>query len=409
MHFLFKENRRACIFAGLFVLAGIFSVALFAPSSHLHDERVYLPAVRLIGQYGISVDYFSHYPSAGAGPLYAVCHHLLKPLTHLEMPGMRMLNPALLLATFILLAQLLVFCGELPDRARLSALAIVGTPFAVFMNSLALTEMPAIFFLMLSLVLLFWVIKSEMLFLPQTLISAAGGMALGLAIIGRQPYLVFFASLALLWLVYPQKRLMIFIFSLAASILPAILFTAWGGLTPSYLHIYPPGFAFRYPFLAFCHAGLMVLLIAPRWFKANGIICLGAFLANLVTGFIQFPTSVYILEKVIGAKWMWVYTRLGSSLLVAVGAIFVWTLIGRMIENRKDPAYLFFALAVILVLLTNVKITHQYSARYAGMVLVFIPLIVRGYERFDFLKAMSIFFGGMLGFFSLLPYLLKIH
>lgn len=223
-----KNITIACSFIGFASLTILTLGHLQAP---FWDEEWYLRNIPLLEQYGLSEQFLMKYWGP-AGPLYAFVHFAFEPVTQLKAPWVRIVN-VILLGFSILFIWLTLRLTKQVNPFALS-LALLSIPMIYVCAGLALTEIPAMMFIAMAILLLLYSLQHEHL-LFKVLMGIAGGLALGLSILGRQPYLVVaFASVIFILKDSEYKRnlLSIIPFLIGAIILPAIVFRVWGNIQP---------------------------------------------------------------------------------------------------------------------------------------------------------------------------------
>lgn len=338
------------------------------------DESGYFANLELIDRYGVSTEFMRHF-SGMAGPLHPILHWILLPLTGGVPPGIRFVNFGILLLIFWM------FKDEQWYK-------VVGIPMTFVCGGYAMTELPAMFFLLLSLLLLTRE-KTENIFVFMA------GLCLSLSVAGRWNYLVLL-PIFFLYVVsksnYSKLRITLFVFG--SLILPAWILYAWQGLTPPEVKglpgygltdINPENFI-----LSTCFAGMMVLIISPGWFSVIKLNRKRLFyfslllLGNVIFGICKFlpakalfyniPPSAFPLAG--QEKWLGALSIVFGTVSIAITLFFLWALYENVV---KDPSAekRFYAISIILVLLSTIKITHTFSSRYPYQILPFLLLMLR--------------------------------
>jgi 4-amino-4-deoxy-L-arabinose transferase-like glycosyltransferase len=417
----FEETYRSKItcyitsLASLFILAGMV-VTVQKPL--VYDEPIYQQTVETLKQYGFSISFLNNM-KVTTGPLYTILHNSLAPLTNLDVPGVRLVNVTLLCLTIITTSGI-GYLNKL-SSPLLSALCMISIPMTWVMSGMALTEMPAIFFMSVALFLLFWSTSSSnseetdnhnVSFVSprQLVIAILGGIIMGIAITGRQPLLVTLAAVPIL-AINSRSRMQALCFLLSAAILPIILFSIWGGLTPplwqermaSY-----GGFSIKHLILAYCYAGGISLILAPKFFSINWkptvIIVAVSILINGIFSWIEFVPMRTLSNQIIPATIFPIYTKIVSGLLVSLGVLYIASVFKNLFENRKNLNYLFLGVATLFICFTTLKVTVQFSSRYVAQALPLFILITAPYTEASYFKATRIVLGSLLGVAILTSY-----
>ena len=76
----------------------------------VNDEIPYLVNVDLLHKYGLGNEYLRQLQGS-AGPLYSVVHYFFEPITHLQPPGIRLVNVSFLAGTIFFLMLILRHVG----------------------------------------------------------------------------------------------------------------------------------------------------------------------------------------------------------------------------------------------------------------------------------------------------------
>ena len=213
----------------LVAFLALVAVVVTSPPEHVFDETDYANYVLLLHQHGLSVEFLKALTGA-AGPLYAFVHFALEPVTQLLPVRMRLVNVVLLVVVAGVLAACLKRRGCSDYLVASGSILVV--PMTWVLAGMALTEMPAMLFAALGLYLQLRGV--EALGRGRAVLGwfAASGICIGVAVWGRQPYLVLAGVPVLLALLDRRVRLpaVIVVGIVMASAIP--LGAAWQGLVP---------------------------------------------------------------------------------------------------------------------------------------------------------------------------------
>jgi hypothetical protein len=247
----------------------------------------------------------------------------------------------------------------------------------------------------------------------QILGLVIGGIAMGLAITGRQPLLVTLAAVPILG-IDSRSRVKVLVFLLIASIIPLTLFWIWGGLTPTVVQTYMDQagggkqFSFQYLILSYCYAGGITLFLAPKFFsyqfKLIILIIILSVLINAIFGWIDFVPMTTLSNQFIPAFLLPIYTQISSGALFSLGVLYLASLFKNLIDNRNNLIYVFLAIATLFICFTTLKITVQFSSRYVAQALPLFILITEPYSEASYFKATRIVLGSLLGLAILTSY-----
>jgi 4-amino-4-deoxy-L-arabinose transferase-like glycosyltransferase len=370
-----------------------------------YDEPWYLATVGLFHQYGLTSAFISHLPGP-PGPLYTLVQAAFEPLTHLAVPGVRLVNFILLLGTMAATAGVLYL--RRATRPMIAALALIGLPTTWVGAGLALTEMPAIFFFSCSLLLLLLAIRSRR---SASALTAAlgGGFCLSLAIAGRQPFALVLLAIPVLAMISRQKIVLIVIYTLSAAVLPAWLFSTWGGLVPPQT-AWVQGFSLSHGVLAFGYAAALMALFAPSWFHIPPawmlLSTIPVFAANAVFPMIKVTPGFTFATRVLSPTWLALYSWALASVITAAGVLLIVAGAVRVWENRSDAEFVFLSAMLFFLLAANVTIAHTFSSRYISGCAPLVLLLGNRYWKAGWFSASRLLLGAAFGCASLATYLL---
>jgi len=364
--------------AALLALAALVATS---PPRPIYDEAWLLATVRLLDRDGLSLTFLREFPGA-AGPTFALVFAGIGTLFDLTFPWLRLVNVALLVATSALIGRCLAAATPAVPAPAFSGVMLVVLPTTGVAAGMALTEMPAAFFAILSFALLAQAMIVSRAAAAMAF-SAASGIALAAAILGRQNYLVLLPCLALAmrWRDGRPVRDDLWRVTLAGIIavaLTAPVFVIWGGLVPPRTAWSTAGLAPGNVLRGASYAGVILLLLAPpiyaplrqrTWF---GAMTLAAIPIAIMLGgdFVPLRATMTMLfgeRALTPARWATAYLlSLAALAFVSCFTLHLW-------RHRHDWLTRMTGGAVLLVLLSNARITHQFSSRY---VFVAVPLLV---------------------------------
>ncbi|WP_161596749.1 glycosyltransferase family 39 protein [Chitinophaga vietnamensis] len=406
----------------LLLALGIGGYALLLLITCLHhqpplfDEPLFIPNVHLFEQYGLSREFLVKIDNQAPGPLYQFIHYPLQPLTHLQTPGIRLVNTVLLGGMIILLTYNLSRYRRIPLRdAWLPALAIMAVPMVWQVAGMALTEIPPMFFASLSIWWLLLALQcSDWKSFPFAILA---GVALGFAILGRSPFLMMAPASALLLLYHVKdgrRWMLILIYTGCALAMCVPVFIIWKGLMPPQQAVISAGgIKPWHGILAFAYGALLTIIIAPQWFVYNRRILFALIaayiillIANISVLHYEYAPLSEALGKVMPVKLMQVYPYVISPLLATVALYFLCCSAWQAWLHRTDNVFLFLLAAGILVLATSFKVTHLFSSRYVAQAAPFFVLVLAGYDRISYNRCLRFAVGMCIGLLSLETYFL---
>ncbi|MHA4847342.1 hypothetical protein ACX0G7_24470 [Flavitalea antarctica] len=394
-------------FTGLLVLIFVLN------KPALYDEDDYLVNVSLIGKYGFGERYLLNHIGS-AGPLYPVLHYMLEPITNLRTPHIRLINVFLLIGSIWFIGRTLKTLQLAPSYGLL-ALAV---PMTYVISGLALTEMPAIFFLCAAFYLIIKTCYTSPLFRNAVFQLAVGGLCLSLAILGRQPFLLVLSALPILFLKnrnYLKNSVLLLITIVTALALPVYVFWVWGGLVaPHDAIFYDPGaedgVSLQPVFFFICMAyyAVVFFIVTPNFYILPslkeafviGILALIAIALNFRYDLFLYLPMKYFIEQIFPPIIAVMAETVCGAILFLAGLYFILTLIRQLIKNKFAPALLFFAVSLILIAISCIKITWGFSSRYPAQALPFmVPMFAYFYREHKF-NTYRLGIGGLIGLIS---------
>ena len=411
--------------AALLLLLGVTGyvflvlLTIYHKQPPLYDEPLFIPNVYLFEKYGLSKEFLLNINQQAPGPLYQFIHYPLRCITHLQTPGIRLVNTALLgLMILLLTAMITRIHTANRKQAFILALTVMAVPMVWTVSGMALTEIPPMFFATLSILLLWFALQRQESALPVSLFMALlAGFALGMAILGRSPFLIMVPAAGALLINNFRSTgrwLLLIIYCGVALAMCLPVFYIWKGLTPpQQAFTAAGGLDMEHGMLAFAYGALITFLLAPGWFyfsKRVILYMLGGYVVLLLLNITLIrweygPLSV-AMEKILPAALMRLYPFIMAPALAAVAIYFVICSALRAWERRTEPFFLFLLAAAMLMLATSFKVTHLFSSRYVAQAAPFFVLLLLRYDQFTYSKVLRTVTGMVIGLLSLETYFL---
>jgi hypothetical protein len=369
-----------------------------------YDEPWYLGTVKLLHEKGLSRQFLLDLPGP-AGPLYTLVHAVFEPITHLRPPAVRLVNPLLLIltmgATYAALRR-----RDSADAAS-GTVAMLGVPMTWVICGMALTEMPAMLFVALSVLMLVMAFHEDPSGAMRLVWAALGGLFLGIAVLGRQPYLVLLGGLPLLVRDIRRDVPVIGVFAALTVAVTAPVFLVWRGMVPPTITEVGKGIAWHHGLWSFCYGAVIVLLLAPRflrlgWAEWAVVIVAAVCVSFLVPG--QLIPMQTVARRALPASLLPLGQRMTAIGACAIALAFGLACVRRGLENRRDRVFIALLTGAGLLLLTPMKITHVFSSRYVVMALPLLVVVADRYTASNYWKVLRLALGSVLGFLSLLSY-----
>jgi len=392
-----------CVIFLEFIL--LLSMVMLSPPKPIWDESAYLASIPLLWKYGFSRHYLLNLPFCG-GPLFAVIHTLFSPLTSIELPMARGVSIFFLFIIIVCIAQTLRMLNY--SRPFKYAFLIMGLPPMYVVSALALSDILGMAFCITAIALTLYGIKTYDY--KGWIASLVAGFCWAAALLTRQIYLP--ALLALVLFVFKDRRLWLKIaLSMSVGIIPFLYIVfIWGGLTcPSGMQI-NRGFSFSHFLSALAFTGIFISILCPEWFKIRlAVLIVIAMLCVFISSFWHLFSGIIPMKIV--TSHLFSDSALKIPLLLVPGAyltlavITIFGFLRRAWENRNDIVYLYFVFAVVGILLTQIKVTSQFSSRYAIAVAPLLIILLVRQIKFNISLVLRVLIGGTLGILSLSGYI----
>lgn len=405
----------------LAALLFLFVLTALNTNPPIFDEVLFYRNMPLFREHGLSEKFLLEMYDQAPGPLYQIIHSFFAPVTGFDTPGIRLVNVFLFTLTILLTAAILKYYMKGFQHELLLALNLVAVPVVWQVAGMALTEMPAMFFATLSLLILGVLVqRSQEVSLITLGLALLGGICLGAAILGRTPFLMMIPAAAVLvfnplaerakWQTLSPWIMLVYWGSAVAICAP--VFYIWKGLVPPHQAVISQGgLKLWHGVLAFAYAGIIVVLLVPQWFKMSKRIALG--LAGLTLLYIicnmlwwkqEYMPLYYFMDKMLPAGLMKIYPYVSTTLLMVFATYFLFHLVYYVFQHRNNAYYLMIAVILVFVLTTCINIKHLFSSRYVAQAAPFLVLLIAEADRFDRFKVLRLLVGIGIGYVSLQTY-----
>ena len=390
------------------VLALLALVLLVAGSTrqYIYDEVYYLEGAHLLARGASLRDLLVAPLNTPAGPLYPVMHWLLAPMTGLRPPAIRVPNLILFGAACAAIAYTMARWRLTEPWARTAML--LGLPILWVSAGMALTEMPALAFASFCLAAAAWAMSGP----PAPPLRLWGGftlagLCLGMAVLGRQPYLPAAGGFLLIALFEPRFRWPALLAAILACAVPLPVFLVWGGLVPPH-EARVGGIDLSHGALAFAYMSALFLILAPayflrlwRWSLAAGLL---VGLAILPFGGMPDPVAPGIaahLPSLLARLF-----QMGISVvLVGGGASLIVASVVNILDRRDDRVFVLMVLLTLGLTSTAAAVVHLFSSRYLMTAFPFALLAVQPYFTPSRWAAARLAVGASIGCLSFIHYL----
>ncbi|HEY8734352.1 MAG TPA: hypothetical protein VIL90_07280, partial [Puia sp.] len=281
-------------------------------------------------------------------------------------------NTALLLSSIWIFNRILEKCGR-----RVSAWTLLAVPMTFVCGGLALTEMPALFFLVCSIFFMQRFVEEK-----KTYLLVVAAAFYSFSILGRQPYLLLLPVFAY-YLFYPfrfRDTALVLLFGIVSLLLPVYCFVLWKGLIPVTGNIAEAGgLAYPHFFLACGYCMLAFLFAIPAFivhprrlgYPRLAVLLILSIIISVIFKF-QYAIMSPLATRLLPAKWYPYFLNLGFAFLLFMSLYFIATCLLRFFESYKDRFMLMAYLCMFALLISTMTITHQFSSRYVFQLTPFI-------------------------------------
>lgn len=352
----------------------------FSPQNPAYDERYFQPNCLLFDNTGLSETFLLQMKNQAPGPLYQMVHYLGKGITAYQFPKMRFFNLGLFIATLLTMVAVL---KKLKSDAYLLPLILLFVPVIWPIAGMALTEMPAICTAMLGCYFLMSLVNVEE-HTSSTIVKAlACGLFLGLSIMGRTTFLIFFPVLlfAMVRFNNNKTRLYLAISMVVMALVALPQFVVWHSLVPRDQQVTNQGgIKPQFLFLSISYTAMFALIIDLNfvWVSRKTLWIIlaatGLFATiNILTGFIEYEILKYIINRLDQPWLQQIFPRLVPCVFFFISACFCVNYIPIVWKDFYTDRIVFHAIAGLLIL-TSLKISHQFSARYSSIAIPFLLL-----------------------------------
>ena len=364
---------------------GFISILIWLGTNPLtYDEPWYLSSVHLIRQYGLSSEFLRNLPGP-AGPLYPVIHYLLEPITKLEPPAVRWINPLLTLITLYSLFWILR--AQKTEHAGIKACSLLAIPMVWTSSGLALTEIPALCAYTIHLCFLFMALSYRSY--HRILWALLSGLMLGLSILGRQPLLLVLFCFIIWGYSSKAARIVLITTSISALLIFLPVFFIWRGLVPPQTSTVARGFSFNHLWIGLSYSAILFIIICPRWLILKRSIWIPILLASVLLNFLLDGESILPMTRLssplFSPELRSFFGKVFIGVFRGVGLVFFLSCLSNAYHNRRNPIPLFFLTVLLSQILSMAAVAHQASSRYLLTAAPSFVLLASSYRRDKFI------------------------
>lgn len=407
------DNAYLSLLALLAMLVLLTMIWLSSPNP-AYDERLFLPNILLFEETGLSKAFLLRMKSQAPGPLYQMVHYMGKGITGYQFPQMRFFNFGFFLCTLFAMYAVL---KKMKSDAYLLPLVLFFVPVMWPIAGMALTEMPAMCMALLGCYFLTSIVN-ETEHTSTTIFKALiCGVFLGLSILGRTTFLVFFPVHLFLMVRFSNNkvRLYLLVSMIVMALIAIPMFLVWRNLVPPDLQfVNKSSLQPQYLFLSISYTAMFALIVdlnfvvvsrKTLWIILASTLLFG--IINIFTGFIEYEILKYIINKIDQPMIQEVFPRLVPCVFFFISTCFCVNYIPMVWSDLYTHRILFHAIAILLIL-TSLKISHQFSARYASIAIPFLLLGLYPHIKLSVRSYLVWIFTIGLGSISLHSFLIKL-
>lgn len=404
----FLSQNKSIIYLSIFIMIHLFTalfILFISPSHFIYDESIFVNNITLLDKEGISSELLINLKDQAPGPLYQIVHKLFSPLTNLDPIRMRIMNYILYIISLILLS--LSFIRK--ERRLITLIIISAIPSLFVIAGIALTEIPAIIMLVISLCSFKYLIEKDFAILLKYPFLILAGITLGLSIAGRTQFLLLIPSFILFFRHFDRTALLVYLIS--SSVIPGTLFFHWQGLVPPSVSALNTGYNVTYFFLAVSYLMIFILFIVPDLFKVSfniGPLLLFSLILSLFNYYfnlIEFAPFKGVLSHLLqNTVYVNIYSFIAPALLLSFLIISLKSLIKQVAFDSYDKWQSVFVIAIVLICFSCVKSAYQFSSRYIIQSFPFFYVVFSPYMFLSKRQIVVSIIGLTIGFASLYSY-----
>lgn len=360
------------LLAGVLIAAPVILIILIciSPLRLIYDENNFVSNIPLLERCGLSVEFIRGIRNQSPGPLYQFIYTPLKAIGITTIVQYRLVNMLMLLGSTFLLYKMMK--EENVENPIIKSMLIFAIPGTWTTGGLALTEIPSILFLLLSVYALFMSAKEHR---NSFLLMSVSGLLMSLTIIGRTPFLMVLPAAACLFFLQKDRNIpAILSYFLLAMAAPLAVFYIWKGLVPPHVQTIQSGIKPLFLTYAFSYLCVFVLIINPTWYKlpvvyykALGALFILLLVLNVTVLHINFVPLKSLSTKLPAGPGYFVDHILSYAvpcLMWCMCALHIVATVLHISEDRNNAWKIFLLFAATFIAITTIKSAAQFSTRY---------------------------------------------
>ena len=356
-----------------------------SPKHLIYDEPYHIGLAENIFYQGLGQALVDPSNQSAAGPLFSAFHLAFAPITHLAAPAIRWINFFLLLVVVTLTALTRTRIMNDSEPIGSGAIALLGVPFLWPVTGMALTEIPAlVFFCGYVLCIQRLCCKDKLrgtLGMPAVW-AVSAGICLGLAILGRQTYLIALPAFLVLFFLGPVKPRLLALSLLTTGVVSGWLFYIWGGLVPPSQAKVNSGLQPEHLLYSLAYVGSATAFISPRWlcpkdWKTSVIAAASGTIVAVSIRDHGDPPARSLLLKLLGDEVGYTCGMIIFALMGALGALWILNTCTVLWSRSDDPFQVFAGVLLLSLVMAPVMVSHLFSSRYVvgllGVLILVLP------------------------------------
>lgn len=408
-----KRNQKIDKVFKVLFLFGILLLAYFiiflSPKVFIYDEILFVKNIPILVKFGFGKYFLLNLIDQAPGPLYQLFHVLFKPITVLDPIRMRVLN------YFLFIILIFIGCEYINKNKGVKSmeylLVLLSVPLLFPIVGMSLTEMPAMVFLFFSLLLFQITLKSDSSFSVNLIIISIAGVFMSLAIAGRTQFLVILIPVFIFFF-EKKNRFKVIFYTLLSLSMPVYMFWIWKGLTPPYIEDLNNGINISFGLLALSYLSIMIFFVSYSWFDFTKKTLMFAILIsflftliNILFKFLEFEPFKMVLFSSFKSPFLIDYYKyIAPGILMIPVVLFFKSSLNNIILYSEDNWRLFLFFSIVLITLTSIKTTHQFSSRYVAQSFPLIILLLHSQIKINHIQLVISTTGLIIGFSSLYSY-----
>lgn len=233
------------------------------------------------------------------------------------------------------------------------------------------------------------------------------GICLGVAILGRQTYLISLPAFLFLFFLGPVKPRLLTLSLLSTGVVSGWLFYIWGGLVPPSQAKVNSGLQPEHLLYSMAYVASATAFISPRWLCPKDwktAVIAAASGTILAVGIRDHgdPPAKSLFLKLFGGEAAYTCGVVIFALMGSLGALWILNTCRVLWSRREDSFQIFAGVLLLSLVIAPVKVSHLFSSRYCVGLLSVLILFLQ--PKATIFLAGRILLGSLIGSLILLSY-----